>query len=90
MELKREFLIHFCVTSPSKKSTKTHRALASDGGTILKVGGGAKVYPVFSPTAHNAQLLAYSDFRSFSTSYCKCSMSLNVTEKRSSFKKVRP
>ena len=27
----------------------------SDGRTILKVGG-PKVYPVFSPTAHNAQL----------------------------------
>ena len=27
----------------------------SDGGTILKVGG-PKVYPVFSPTAHHAQL----------------------------------
>ena len=41
--------------------------------------GGPKVYPVFSPTAHNVQLYAYSDFRCFSTSYCKYSMSLKVT-----------
>ena len=31
-------------------------ATASNRGTILKVGG-PKVYPVFWPTAHNAQLL---------------------------------
>ena len=54
------------------------RSVGSDGGTILKVGG-PKVYPVFSPRAHNAQLYAYSDFRCFSTSYCKYSMSLKVT-----------
>ena len=50
----------------------------SDGGTILKVRG-PKVYPVFSPTAHNAQLYAYSDFRCFGTSYCNYSMPLKVT-----------
>ena len=32
---------------------ETHFISTSDGGTILKVGG-RKVYPVFSPTAHNA------------------------------------